>query len=85
VVQGLREGTWVAGRRAGCKGSGSLQGGLQPSRSGSSEAKEGEGMRSQIEFALAHPVFDPDRQILPGHFWSLGWASFGLTVNIGMS
>jgi hypothetical protein len=43
-------------------------------------------MRSQIEFALAHPVYDPLTQILPGHYW---WAipdqvSACLTVNIGM-
>jgi hypothetical protein len=42
-------------------------------------------MRSQIEFALAHPVFDPVRQIVTGHYW---WAarhvSACLTVNIGM-
>jgi hypothetical protein len=43
-------------------------------------------MRSQIEFALAHPVFDPTTQIVLGHYW---WAvpdvvSACLTVNIGM-
>ena len=36
-------------------------------------------------FALDHPVFDPEKEILKGHFW---WAerlvSAGLTVNIGM-
>jgi hypothetical protein len=41
-------------------------------------------MRSQIEFALAHPVFDPDTQILPGHFWWTGDMTCGLTVNIGL-
>ena len=42
-------------------------------------------MRSQVEFALAHPVFDPDRQILPMHFWlAASDMSAGLTVNIGM-
>lgn len=41
-------------------------------------------MRSQIAFALAHPVFDPERQITRGHFWRMGALSFGLTVNIGM-
>ena len=37
-------------------------------------------------FALTHPVFDPDTQILPGHFWLTegGKISVGLTVNIGM-
>jgi hypothetical protein len=43
-------------------------------------------MRSQIAFALAHPVFDPVRQILTGHSW---WAdrdvSACLTCNIGMT
>lgn len=37
-------------------------------------------------FALAHPVFDPETQILPGHRW---WAEPGkvsalLSCNIGM-
>ena len=41
-------------------------------------------MRSQIEFALAHPVFDPMTQITDGHFWRLGYLSACLTVNIGM-
>jgi hypothetical protein len=42
-------------------------------------------MRSQIEFALAHPVFDPFKQITAGHFWRCGRTmSAGLTVNIGM-
>lgn len=41
-------------------------------------------MRSQIEFALAHPVFDPRTQIERGHYWRLGFLSLGLTVNIGM-
>lgn len=38
-----------------------------------------------VAFALAHPVFDPETQIVAGHFW---WGarriSAGLTVNIGM-
>lgn len=41
-------------------------------------------MKNQIAFALAHPVFDPERQITQGHFWRSGRLSFGLTVNIGM-
>jgi len=43
-------------------------------------------MRSQVEFALAHPVFDPDRQIVLGHNWWIGGSSISacLTVNIGM-
>jgi hypothetical protein len=42
-------------------------------------------MRSQVEFALAHPVFDPVRQIVPGHYWRAGdTVSACLTVNIGM-
>jgi hypothetical protein len=41
-------------------------------------------MRSQIEFALAHPVFDPARQIVAGHYWRAGDSvSACLTVNIG--
>jgi hypothetical protein len=36
-------------------------------------------------FALAHPVFDPDRQIVRGHTTRYDdLASVGLTVNIGM-
>jgi hypothetical protein len=43
-------------------------------------------MNAQIAFALAHPVFDPEAQIVMGHYW---WAEPGkmsacLTVNIGM-
>jgi hypothetical protein len=42
-------------------------------------------MKSQVEFALAHPVFDPQRQIVDGHFWRCGpGMTAGLTVNIGM-
>jgi hypothetical protein len=40
---------------------------------------------NHIDFALAHPVFDPETQIVPGHFW---WAerniSVGLTTNVGL-
>jgi hypothetical protein len=42
-------------------------------------------------YALAYPVFDPERQITPGHFWlaepvrpGSNGVSAGLTVNIGM-
>jgi len=36
-------------------------------------------------FALAHPVFDPQRQIIHGHFWMPAKGiTAGLTVNIGM-
>lgn len=39
----------------------------------------------QARYALAHPVFDPVRQIVPGHFWHPErHISAGLTVNIGM-
>lgn len=39
----------------------------------------------QINFALAHPVFDPQRQIVRGHYWLYSQdASACLTVNIGM-
>ena len=41
-------------------------------------------MRSQIEFALAHPVYDPERQITTGHYWRAAHTvSACLTVNIG--
>ncbi len=42
-------------------------------------------MKRQIETALAHPAFDPERQIDGRFFW---WAeraiSVGLTCNIGL-
>ena len=43
-------------------------------------------MRSQVEFALAHPVFDPERQIVFGHYWVVDrrLVSACLTVNIGL-
>jgi len=38
----------------------------------------------QIAFALAHPVFDPSRQIIGGHYWRHDRdTSACLTVNIG--
>jgi hypothetical protein len=42
-------------------------------------------MKSQIDFALAHPVFEPETQIVRGHYWWLdpGKMSACLTVNIG--
>jgi len=42
-------------------------------------------MKSHIDFALAHPVFDPERQIISGHYWRADSdVSACLTVNIGM-
>ena len=42
-------------------------------------------MHRQVAWALAHPVFDPERQITGGHFWQAKTRiSAGLTVNIGM-
>lgn len=42
-------------------------------------------MNSHLTFALAHPVFDPDTQIVPGHRWmEERLISASLTVNIGM-
>lgn len=41
-------------------------------------------MNSHIAYALAHPVFDPERQITPDHFWRAGNIGIGLTANIGM-
>lgn len=43
-------------------------------------------MREHIEFALAHPVFDPESQIVSGHFWRIYKTDLSacLTVNIGM-
>jgi hypothetical protein len=41
-------------------------------------------MKSQVEFALAHPVFDPARQITRDHYWRCADSiSACLTVNIG--
>jgi hypothetical protein len=55
-------------------------------RSGDHALREALAMKSQIEFALAHPVFDPETQILPGHFWKADRdVSAGLTCNIGMT
>jgi len=42
-------------------------------------------LAEQIAFALAHPVFDPSRQIIGGHYWRHDRdTSACLTVNIGM-
>ena len=42
-------------------------------------------MHVQATFALAHPVFDPVRQIVRGHHWVAERnVTAGLTVNIGM-
>lgn len=42
-------------------------------------------MHPQAAFALAHPVFDPETQIIYGHYWRAERAiSACLTVNIGM-
>jgi hypothetical protein len=42
-------------------------------------------MKSQIAFALAHPVYEPQRDIVPGHYWRVGSSALSacLTVNIG--
>ena len=40
---------------------------------------------NKAEFALAHPVYNPETQILPGHMTLVDrLVSAGLTVNIGM-
>lgn len=42
-------------------------------------------MKRHIDFALAHPIFDPERQIVSGHYWMVErLISACLTVNIGM-
>lgn len=42
-------------------------------------------MNAKAQFALAHPVFDPDTQILKGHHTYVDrLITAGLTVNIGM-
>jgi hypothetical protein len=41
-------------------------------------------MNAHTLFALAHPVFDPERQITGGHHWvEERRVTAGLTVNIG--
>lgn len=41
-------------------------------------------MNMHARFALDHPVYDPERQIVAGHFWRFDRdVSAGLTVNIG--
>jgi hypothetical protein len=45
----------------------------------------GAAAMNHVDFALAHPVFDPERQITPDHFWLAGRnIPAGLTVNIGL-
>lgn len=42
-------------------------------------------MNTHAMFALAHPVYDPETQIVRGHHWvEERLVSAGLTVNIGM-
>lgn len=42
-------------------------------------------MHTNATFALAHPVFDPERQIIQGHWFRADRTVSGcLTVNIGM-
>jgi hypothetical protein len=42
-------------------------------------------MNPHLEIALAHPVFDPARQINPSFFWRAEpRITVGLTCNIGM-
>ena len=42
-------------------------------------------MSNHASFALAHPVFDPQTQIIDGHWWAAErLISACLTVNIGM-
>jgi len=41
-------------------------------------------MNTHAAYSLAHPVFDPERDITPRHHWRQGRISFGLTANLGM-
>ena len=42
-------------------------------------------MHKQALYALAHPVFDPETQITPSHFWRPEpGINAGLTCNIGI-
>lgn len=41
-------------------------------------------MNTHAGFALAHPVYNPETQIVPGHYWRADRdVSAALTVNIG--
>jgi hypothetical protein len=40
-------------------------------------------MNSHVAYALAHPVYDPDRDITRDHGWREDRLSFVLTCNIG--
>jgi hypothetical protein len=41
-------------------------------------------MHEHARFALAHPVYDPDTQIVRGHYWRYDdTTSACLTVNLG--
>jgi hypothetical protein len=41
-------------------------------------------MNAHVLFALAHPVFNPETEILPGHHWVVApLVTAGLTLNIG--
>jgi hypothetical protein len=43
-------------------------------------------MNVHVQFALAHPVYDPKTQIIAGHYWRVAHdASACLTVNIGQT
>jgi hypothetical protein len=87
MVPTLRGGPRLARARAGHDDSGRGPRPACDAPSGSSGAiiEEEESMRSQIEFALSHPVFDPERQIVEGHYWWAGDSvSACLTVNIGL-
>lgn len=38
-----------------------------------------------VSFALAHPVFDPDRDVTLKHYWNMDRRVVaGLTVNLGL-
>jgi hypothetical protein len=41
-------------------------------------------MDNHARFALAHPIYDPPRDVRPGHYWQAEReVSAGLTCNIG--
>jgi hypothetical protein len=42
-------------------------------------------MHAQARYALAHPIFNPDRDIVEGHYWLADdKITACLTANIGM-
>jgi len=49
------------------------------------EKMEEQTMNAHVIFALGHPVFDPERQIVRGHYWRADRdVTACLSVNLGL-